>query len=131
LNVIVNQVVPGLNAGAYNGFSPSAATNKTVMPLIMDRNSGIYTGFSVMNVGGSSTTVTCSFTGGVAYTANTPRTLAAGASFTEIQWGAIASGYVGSGTCTAANAGDKIVSVVNELGPGTGDQLLVYEGINQ
>lgn len=131
LAVIVNQSVPGASDGAYAGFNPSAATNKIVMPLIMDRNSGIYTSFSLMNVGTGSTSVTCSFTGGVSYTAGTPITLAAGGSFTVLQANQIKSGYVGAGTCTASGAGDKIVAVVNQLGPGTGDQLLVYNAINQ
>jgi hypothetical protein len=83
-----------------------------------------------MNVGGGSTQVTCSFSN-TGYSANTTggRTLTAGASFTEFQNGNIAYGYVGSGTCTAASPTDKIVAIVNQLGPGPGDQLLVYNGI--
>ncbi len=136
LTVMVNQAVPGSSDGAYAGFDPSAATNKVVMPLIMDRNGSahnIWTSFSLMNVGSGSASVTCSFTG-TSYTANTTggRTLAAGAGFTEFQKNAIASSYVGAGTCTASNASDKIVAVVNQLGEGAaGDQLLVYNAINQ
>lgn len=130
LAVIVNQAVPGVNDGAYAGFNPTTATNKVVMPLIMDRNSGIFTSFSLMNVGAGSTTVSCSFTGTV-YTAGTPLVLSAGQGFTAIQANQIANGYIGAGTCTASGAGDKIVAIVNQLGPGLGDQLLVYNAINQ
>lgn len=127
LVVVVNQLLPGRNGEAYNGFDPANATSKVVMPLIMDRNSGYFTGFNVMNVGSTSTTVTCTFTG-TSYSVSA--TLAPGQALTDIQNGKIADRYVGSGTCVASGGG-KIVAVVNELGPsGTADQLLVYEGIN-
>ena len=130
LTVMVNQAVSGTYDGAYSGFDPSNATNTVVMPLIMDRNSGIYTSLSVMNIG-PATTVTCSFSGGTSYTANTPIPLAQYEGFTVLQNNQIQNGYVGSGTCTATNSTDKIVAVVNQLGPNAGDQLLVYNGINQ
>jgi len=127
LVAIVNQLLPGVNGEAYGGFDPSAATQTVVLPLIMDRNAGYFTGFNVMNVGSSSTTVNCTFTG-TSYTAS--GTLAAGEALTDLQNGKISSGYVGSATCTASNPGDRIVAVVNQLGPSsTADQLLVYEGI--
>jgi hypothetical protein len=125
LVAIVNQLKPGVNGEAYGGFDPSAATGTAVLPLIMDRNSGYYTGFNVMNVGGASTTVNCTFTG-TSYTVSD--TLGSGEALTDLQNNKIASGYVGSATCTS---GGSIVAVVNELGPSsTSDQLLVYEGIN-
>ncbi len=127
LVVIVNQLLPNRNGESYSGFDPAQATNKVVMPLIMDRNSGYYTGFNVMNVGSTSTTVTCTFTG-TSYTVT--ETLNPGQALTNIQADKIANSYVGSGTCNASGSG-KIVAVVNELGPSsTSDQLLVYEGIN-
>ena len=127
LVAVANQHKLGTNGEAYGGFDSANATDTVVLPLIMDRNSGYWTGFSVMNVGGSSTAVNCTFTG-TSYTAGA--TLAAGEAFTDLQNGAIASGYVGSATCTAGSGG-QIVAIVNELGPsGTADQLLVYEGIN-
>jgi len=130
LVAIVNQLKTGVNGEAYGGFDPAAATNKVVLPLVMDRNSNWYTGFNVMNVGGAATTVTCTFSG-TSYTINTG-SLASGQAYNAIQNGQIASGYVGSATCTAANSGDKIVAVVNELNSvAAGDNLLVYEGINQ
>jgi hypothetical protein len=126
LVAITNQLLPNVNGEAYSGFDPAAATDTSVMPLIMDRNSGYFTGFNVQNVGSSSTDVTCTFSGGVSYTVNA--TLAAGAATTALQNGQIADGYVGSGTCTST--GEPILAIVNELGPsGTADQLLVYNGI--
>jgi hypothetical protein len=126
LTAIVNQLLPGVNGEAYNGFNVAEATSKVVMPLIMDRNSGWFTGFNVMNVGDSATTVSCTFTG-TTYTVGA--TLQPGEALNDIQNNKIASGYVGSGTCTAG-AGGKIVAVVNELGGNTSaDQLLVYEGV--
>lgn len=127
LVAIVNQLLPGVNGEAYGGFDPGAANQTVVLPLIMDRNAGYFTGFNVMNVGSSSTTVNCTFTG-TSYTVG--GTLAVGEALTDLQNGKIANGYVGSATCTASSSGDKIVAVVNQLGPsGSADQLLVYEGI--
>lgn len=129
LVAIVNQLKPGVNGEAYGSFDSASATNTVVLPLIMDRNGGWYTGFNVMNVGAAATIVTCAFSG-TAYTYTT-LSLAPGQASTAIQNGLIASGYVGSATCTATNAGDKIVAVVNELNPAAGDNLLVYEGISK
>lgn len=134
LAVIVNQLnsTGGNNYGeAYGAFDPNAATNSLVMPLIMDRNYGYFTGFSVMNVGAGSTTVNCTFTG-TPYTQNA--TLSPNQALTAIQLNAIGAGYVGSGTCTAG-AGAKIVGVVNQVSNDPGavgkDSLLVYEAINK
>jgi hypothetical protein len=128
LVAVVNQHVLGLNGEAYGAFDPDAATSTVVLPLIMDRNSGYWTGFNVMNVGSQQTTVSCDFTNtnvGVP-----PTQLGPGRALNALQDGRIASGYIGSATCTASGGG-KIIAVVNELGPsGSLDQLLVYEGIN-
>lgn len=126
LTAIVNQLLPGTNGEAYNGFNVAEATATVVMPLIMDRNSGWFTGFNVMNVGVAATTVNCTFTG-TTYTVS--GTLQPGEALNDIQNNKIASGYIGSGTCTASPGG-TIVAVVNELGGNTNaDQLLVYEGV--
>lgn len=125
----VNQTTATI-AGAYNSFSPSKATDTVVLPLIMDRNSGWYTGFTVQNVGTEAVTVTCTFTN-TTYTKS--QTLNPGAVMLDIQINKIANRYVGSGTCVATGTGTaekKIVGVVNEIAPGTGDGLLVYEGQN-
>jgi hypothetical protein len=127
LVAIVNQL--GSTQGeAYGSFDSAAATGTVVMPLIMDRNSGYFTGFSVVNVGPSATSVNCTFTSS-SVTASTA-SLAPDAAFVHLQNGVIANGYVGSATCTAGSGG-KIIGVVNELGSTAGaDQLLVYEAIN-
>lgn len=125
LAVIVNQLSPSTGE-AYGGFNPASATNKVVMPLIMDRNSGYFTGFNVLNVGTSATTVNCTFTN-TGFTVS--QELQPGSALNSIQENAIAAGYVGGGTCTAG-AGGQIVGVVNELSRAGGDQFLVYEGIN-
>ncbi|MFZ4660959.1 MAG: hypothetical protein ACOYNY_28355 [Caldilineaceae bacterium] len=126
---IVNQLLPGRNGEAYTAFVPTEATAKVVMPLIMDRNGGFFTGFSVMNVGDATTTVTCTFTN-TPYTASA--TLAPGQALTDVQANKITPRYTGSGTCTAAEESARIVAIVNQLGSSpNADQLLVYEGINQ
>jgi hypothetical protein len=118
LVAVVNQHIIGTNGEAYGAFDPSLATDTVVLPLIMDRNSGYWTGFNVMNVGTGSTSVTCEFTN-TTYKVG-PVTLAAGEALNDLQNGKIAAGYVGSATCTATNLGPS----------GTLDQLLVYEGIS-
>jgi hypothetical protein len=125
LVVIVNQLKPGVNGESYGGFDPSEATDTVVLPLIMDRNVGWRTGFSVQNVG-TSATVTCNFTG-TSYSVS--GLLATGEALTDTQNGKIADSYVGSATCTATSGG-KIVAIVNEVGDGTGDRFMVYEGIS-
>ena len=129
LVAIVNQLNINANKGAaYEGFDPSAATSSVVMPLIMDRNSGYWTGFSVANVGDTQTTVTCTFSGS---THIERATLNPGQALTALQKGVIANGYVGSAICTASDGG-KIVGIVNELNDVlTGDAFLVYDAFNQ
>jgi hypothetical protein len=127
LVAIVNQLLIGVNGGTYGSFDAAAATSTVVLPLIMDRNSGYYTGFNVQNVGAAETTVTCTFTNS---THEEVATLSPGEAMNALQFEAIADAYVGSATCNA-DASGSIIGVVNELGPSsTADQLLVYEAVN-
>jgi hypothetical protein len=127
---IGNQLLPGANGGAYGAFDANAATNKVVMPLIMDRRGGsnkFFTGFNIQNVGTGTATVSCTF---VSDDYTIPATaLAPGQALNDLQNSKGADNYAGGATCTASEAGAKIVAIVNELGDrGTADQLLVYEG---
>jgi hypothetical protein len=129
LVAIVNQINSGnAQAAAYSAFDPASGTTTVSLPLIADRNYGIFSGFAVANVGSADATVNCTFTGS---THTESATVAAGASMTAVQSGAIAPSYVGSATCTSTQ---PIVAVVNYLDPGTVthalDGLSVYEGIN-
>jgi len=129
LVAIVNQLNIQANKGAaYEAFDPSTATDTVVMPLIMDRNSNYWTGFSVANVGDTITTVTCTFSGST-YTESA--TLQPGQALTALQNGRIAPGYVGSAICKASDGG-KIVGIVNQLNAVlTGDTFLVYSAFNR
>jgi hypothetical protein len=127
LVAIVNQVLPNTFGEAYGSFDASAATNTIVMPLIMDRNFGYYTGFNVQNVGAAATNVTCSFTG-TPYTVSA--NLAPGQALNDVQNNKIGDTYVGSGTCVG-DAGSKLVGVVNEVSSASGDTLLVYEALSK
>jgi hypothetical protein len=124
LTAIVNQLLPGANGEAYGSFDPAAAGTTVVLPLVMDRNSGFFTGFNLLNVG-SSASVNCTFTN-TSYTIS--KTLGANTATTEIQNGQIGDKYVGSATCTAGSGG-KLLAVVNELSQAAGDNFLVYEGV--
>jgi hypothetical protein len=126
LTAIVNQLKGSLNGEAYSSFDIANAGESVVFPLIMDNNAGYYTGFNVMNVGVTTSTVTCEFTNST-YTVTA--TLKPGQALNDLQARMSDVRYVGSATCNAP--GGQIVGVLNELGPsGNADQLLVYEGIN-
>jgi len=128
LVAIVNTLTSGTpNAAAYSAFDASTATANVNMPLIMDRNYGIFTGFSVANVGTSATDIACTFSGSSVTASQT--TVQPGASLTHVQGNVIADGYVGAANCTATGGDALIVGVVSQLG-GSGDALLYYEGFN-
>ncbi len=133
---IVNQVkmTPPVLGTAYNGFNPDAATDKISAPLIMNANSGYYTGFQVMNVGTSSTTITISYgpnSGGSYAPAPETATIGPNNSYNSIQaanWGG--NKYIGSATVTASGGG-KVVMIVNQINPAiAGDQFMTYDGFN-
>jgi hypothetical protein len=125
---IGNQLKPGANGEAYGSFAAANATNSLVMPLIMDRNGGFFTGFNVQNVGAGQANVNCTFTN-TDYTVS--GSLQPGQALTDLQANKIADTYVGSAVCTATPAEAKIVGVVNQLGASaSADQFLVYEAIN-
>ncbi len=132
LNAIVNQHNFSTNKGAsYGAFDPSAGSKTVVMPLIMDRNFGYFTGFNIQNVGSSATSVNCTFSG-TGVTAATSSPLQPGQAFTAVQLNQISNGYVGSATCTATGGDEKIIGIVNELlNAGTQDTFLVYEASNK
>jgi hypothetical protein len=129
LVAIVNQLNLGANKGAsYSGFDPASGTDTVAMPLIMDRNSNYWTGFSVVNVGTASTSVNCSFANS---THTNSATLDPGEALTALQLNQLADGYVGSATCVAGSGG-SIVGIVNELNTVlSGDAFLVYNAFNQ
>lgn len=124
---IANQLAPAYGE-AYVSFAGSDAGSTVVMPLIMDRNSGYFTGFSVQNVGDTTAEVTCTFQ-------NSSRTftkvLAPGAALLDLQNGQLGERYVGSAICAASEANAKLVGVVNQLGNRPGDQLSVYEAVKR
>lgn len=130
---IVNQLNSGSNKGAaYNAFDPAAGSERVVLPLLMDRNYGYWTGFSIVNVG--TTTIaaadlTCSFTGAPADISPTAP-LAPGGAWTVQNVNNLGDGYVGSADCNGP-AGSMLVGIVNELNSGSAkDAFLVYEGTN-
>jgi len=132
LVAIVNQLNSSFGqskGGAYNSIDPASATDTVVLPLIMDRNSGWYTGFNIQNVGTTSTNVSCTF-GGTSYSVS--GTVAAGETLGETQNNKISAGYVGSGTCVASGGTqNKIVGMVNQLNvSGATDFFMVYNAVN-
>lgn len=128
LVAIVNSVTSGTpNSAAYASFDSASATDKVNFPLVMDRVYGIFTGFSVANVGTLPTDISCTFSG-TSYTVSQSG-VQPGESLTTVQLNQIADGYSGAANCTATGGDALIVGVVSQLG-GQGDKLLYYEGFN-
>lgn len=129
LAVIVNQLNNNGNASAYNAFDPAKATAHVSLPLVMDRNYGLYTGISIVNMGTQATNVTCTFSN-TSY--QIQGALAVGGSITEVQLNKIAAGYTGGGTCTATGGDQKISAIVNQVksAPVNNDVLFTYPGFN-
>lgn len=142
LAIVVNQLHPTDNkGGAYGGFAQVDSGSKIIFPLIMDRNSGYYTSWSLTNIGTTeiaANAITCTVTGkdkvGTVVTKDfkNPTAIAPMQGWTQSHSDQIALGFVGGATCVAP-VGSKVVGIANELGSGatfTGiDSLLVYEGI--
>lgn len=140
LVAVVNQLNGGANKGAaYSAFNPATGTDNVIFPLIMDRNYGYFTGFSIVNVGAASVAaadLTCTLRGqdrggnAVSLNFHPPSALGPGASWVQVNLNTLADGFVGSGTCIGP-VGSQLVGSVNELSTGgSGDTFMVYEGTN-
>lgn len=141
LVAVVNEdrVQAGSNmAGAYGGFDPLAATPRVVMPSIMDTfGAGKWeSSFYVMNVGTKTTYVKCTFAGS---TYKVQKSLAAMASFVDLQGTKLGAGKTSAADCKAytssaystVDPSAKIIGVVNvRAKAGQGDYLYTYEAIN-
>jgi hypothetical protein len=136
---VVNQLNIAANKGAaYDAFAPSQGQQKVVFPLIMDRNYGYFTSWSIVNVGSASITaasLVCTVTGkdknGAAVSLNfSPSVdLGQGGNWTLNHLNLLANGFVGGATCLGPT-GAQLVGTVNQLlSTGTIDSFLVYEGI--
>lgn len=140
LAVVVNQLraPTNVNGSSYNGSDPANASSSVFMPTIFDRNSGWYTAFNLMNVGTGTAHVKCTYANSTVVSTTGSAGLAAGASMTVSQINLIRDRYIGSAVCqtytnssfTTPDPNGKILTVVNQLGPGGPDNLLSYEGIN-
>ncbi len=135
---IVNQTNFINNGGSsYGAFSPGAATDTIVMPLLMDAYN-IWTGWAVMNVG-SSADVTCTYSGTSISVTFSGLGTNESQDVQNLNGGTGDSGqtlpasYIGSGTCTATSGG-ALIGVVNQANTnvpaGSGDGTLTYEAFN-
>jgi len=112
-----------------------ALTSTVALPIIADRNYGIFSGMAILNMSTENINLSCTFTGTL-YTV-TQNNVAPGASVTASQYNAIAPNYVGSGTCTAVPSDGSgtalIAGMVNQLNssaPVANDGLTTYDSIN-
>jgi hypothetical protein len=144
LVAVVNQLqLQDNKGGAYGAFDPAAGGSKVIYPLIMDRNYGYFTSWSIVNVNPTTLNagqISCLVTGKdkvgnpVAVTFTNPTALAQYGGWTMNHLNALADGFVGGATCTSP-AGSKLVGTSNQLGIGDDwvgiDSLLVSEAFIQ
>lgn len=141
LVAIVNQQQPD-GGSAYSAFNAANASDTVVFPLIKNLYGSAQgvTGFNVMNVGASTTNVSCVITGkanGVDESATVTAELDPGEAVNSLQSavGGISQKFLGSATCTATGGDAKIVGVINESAEKfkndtTNDKLFTSEGVN-
>ncbi len=120
---IVNVVADNFLFGAsYDSFSEGAS--EVSLPLIMKGNGGFSTWFNVQNAGSAPTDVTVSYAG-TSCTENGTIQPGAAKSFDQSGNSCLSNGYVGAATVTTANASEKVVATVMEVGSNT---LFAYNG---
>lgn len=139
LAAIVNQLNSSAKKGAaYDAFSTTGGTSKVVFPLIMDRNWGYFTSWSIANLGASeipAESISCVVKGKdingspVEMTFKNPDAIASGSGWTLNHQNVIANRFVGGAICTGPVT-SQMVGSVNELQNSTIDSFLVYEGFN-
>jgi len=128
LVAVVNQLNTTTNkAGAYAAFNPTGASSTIGFPVIQDQFFGYFTGFSIVNVGSTATTVTCTYSNSSVIQSET---LEPGETFTAVQNNAIANRYNGSGICQASGSG-RIIGIANQVDiSGSADTFFVFEGLD-
>jgi len=125
---LLNQLNSGAAKGsAYSTFLSTDAQQCVSLPLLMAKNAGFYTGFSIVNIG-ADTTIDIDYTGGTTGD-ESGVAIASGEALVRITDTAFADRFVGSGTVCGANPTDQLLVVVNELSAtGTGDTFFTYNG---
>lgn len=137
---VVNQLqIADNKGGAYGAFDPAAGQQKIIYPLIMDRNYGYFTSWSIVNVGTepiAAGALACNVTGtgsagAVDIDITNDAEIPSNGSWTLDHLNVIANGFVGGATCVGPE-GAKLIGTSNQLGIGSTwngkDTLLVSEG---
>jgi len=141
LVAVVNQLqIADNKGGAYAAFDPASGQQKIIYPLIMDRNYGYFTSWSIVNVGGAAIPageLICNVTGTdklgntVDIDLENTSEIPVDGSWTLNHLNIIADGFVGGATCLGPN-GSQFIGTSNQLGTGARwkgkDTLLVSEG---
>lgn len=135
LYAVVNELNTVVGEGSsYSGFELSGATNKIYAPLVMDANGGYWTSINVMNLSGSSQTVTVDYfpSAGYAAKASATKTVGNNAAGVFLQ-NPTGTKWVGSAIISVP-AGGKIVAIVNELNTAKAEPaetFLTYNAFNK
>jgi hypothetical protein len=120
---------------AYNASGPELAAAKLACPEIQDRNSGFWTGISLMNVGLDDEDITITYTGrdgngnGSLVSVTQTFTLESMKVISILHGPGgfpLANGFVGAAIIEADDGDAALVAIVNKLGPQAGDALSTY-----
>jgi hypothetical protein len=144
LVAVVNQLqIQDNKGGAYGAFDPAAGGSKVIYPLVMDRNYGIFTSWSIVNVSATPINaglISCLVTGKdkvgnpISKTFTNPTNLTQYSGWTMNHLNELADGFVGGATCSSPG-GSQLVGTANQLGIGALwagiDYSLVYEAFIQ
>jgi hypothetical protein len=130
-NTLNTQNSEAYQVATYNGFTTSGSTS-VVLPLIQENNNGNRTGISCQNVGGTTTTITVTYTrAGTEYVnkaTDSQAGVADGAMAAFVQNYEGTARFVGSALVTS-NPASNLVCVVNQQKISNGSYS-AYEGLD-
>lgn len=140
LVAIVGQLMIAANkAGTYVGFDPANGQQRIIYPLIMDRNYGHFSSWSIMNVGSTAIpagSLVCHVTGtsldgNIDINISNVTDIPVDGTWTYNHLNVFGDRFVGGASCTGPE-GAKLIGSWNELGIGSRwdgiDAMLVAEG---
>jgi hypothetical protein len=133
LHAVVNvlNTVSG-EGSSYAGFTLAEATNKIYAPLIMQANSGYWTSINVMNLSGSTQTVTVDYYPSSGYGSKAQETLSVGNNSVGVFLQSGTTKWVGSAVISVPSG--QLIAIVNELNTSKAEPaetMLTYNAFNQ
>jgi len=125
--VVNQQNTTSGKAASYNAFAN--ASTRYVGPNVMKAYYGFNTAVQVMNVSGTATTFTATFSNGTSQTSGSVAQYQT-AMFTQFNNASLPSNWAGSVVITSGTGTNQFVVIVNQEGPnGVGDTEMSYNAI--